>query len=537
MLREVIFGIIGGLGLFIYGIHIMGEGLQGTAGARLRRILQTITKNPLAGIFTGACTTAIIQSSSATTVMAVGFVNAGLLSFLNSIGVVMGANIGTTVTAQIIAFRVNEYALPAIGIGLALSLFGRRRIIKNVGRTLLGFGILFLGLTIMTDTTRFLGESEAVKGIFINMSRNPLLGVLAGMVVTMLIQSSSATIGLTMALAMGGLVDLYGAIALVLGDNIGTCITAALASIGGSVSAKRTAVAHVLFNATGVFVFLSALSLYTELIRHTAVSIGRQVANAHLFFNCINTIVFFPFIRPFSELVKKIVPGKEVFDEAGPKFLERHLLNTPSVAIQQARLELARMAGITRGMVRDGMNCFFENKPVPGKFSQTEEMVDGLQHDITEYLVELSRRRLDEEESEAIPALMHAVNDIERIGDLSENLVEAAERRQAERLAFSEDAIKEVRDMFTGIDEMTAQAINALQENDARIGRTVWEKESLINELAIKLRENHIQRLRTGKCFVISGVVFLNVVSNLEKIGDHLNNVADAVCGALQMGE
>ena len=352
MLRDIVFGLVGGLGLFLLGIHMMGEGLQGAAGKRLRKILQNVTKNPLSGILTGASITAIIQSSSATTVMAVGFVNAGLISFFQSIGILMGASIGTTVTAQIIAFRIDEYALPAIGLGLALSLFAKRRVTKNAGRALLGFGLLFLGLTIMKDATHFLKGSKSIETFFINLSDNRLLGIFAGMLITMIVQSSSATVGLTMALAMGGLIELDGAIALVLGDNIGTCITAYLASIGTSVSARRTAIAHVFLKVVGVLIFLPFLSLYTGLIQHTSVSIGRQVANAHLFFNCINTAVFFPFIRPFSKFIKRIVPGQEFFAEAGPKYLEKHLLNTPSIAIQQVRLELVRMLRMVRACAK-----------------------------------------------------------------------------------------------------------------------------------------------------------------------------------------
>lgn len=534
-LKEFIFNVIGGLGLFIYGIHLMSEGLQKACGDKMRRLLAILTTNPLKGTLIGAGVTAFIQSSSATTVMTIGFVNAGLMTLAQAIGVIFGANIGTTITAQLIAFRLTDYALPILGIGFGLNFFVKRRTVKFIGQFLLGFGLLFLGLSIMTSVAKPLGSSESVRQIFINFSQNPLLGILAGMVVTMIVQSSSVTVGLVLALATVGLLDLRGAIPLILGDNIGTCITAALASIGGTISARRTAVAHIGFNIIGTGIVLLLLPVYRVLILHTSANIARQVANAHSLFNIMNTVIFLPFVGLYARFLTKLVKGKEEEEiESAPKYLEQHLLNTPSVAIEAATKEIIKTLKITQQMVKIAMEDFFKGDPRRlNKVAQKEETVDALRLATTNYLVELMQRELSPQQSAKIPALVHIVNDVERIGDHAENLKDLAEQKIEGRMPFSNMAISELKKIQSKIDEMINLSIQTLELDDRQKAEIVLEKESYINNLRSELKQNHIKRLEKGTCNVLSGVVFLDAISNFEKIGDHLTNIAQAVAAGL----
>lgn len=534
--QVLIFGIIGGLGLFIYGIRLMGEGLQRATGERLRSILKSLTSTPFKGMLVGLGVTSLIQSSSATTVMLVGFVNAGLMTLKQALGVILGADIGTTITAQIVAFKLTEYALPAIGLGFFINMFVKRRFWKNLGLFIFGLGILFLGLNIMMSVAKPFANSEAAKNVFINFSRNPLLAVLAGMLITAIAQSSSATIGMVIALASVGLLDLSSAIPIIFGGNIGTCITAMLASIGTNISAKRTAVGHVLFKFLGTLIVLSILPFYIKIVSLTSTDIARQCANAHMIFNIIITALFLPFTALFAKLITRIVPGKEEeVVELGPKYLEKHLINTPLVALDASTKEIIRMAKLAKSMVSDAMDGFLNsNVKVLASVDRKERAVDSLQEAITNYLMELTQVQLSPEQANKIPSLLHSVNDIERIGDHSENLVELAERKIEQSLPFSNEAIAELKDMHNKVLKMCDKIMEALESNRVEDARVALEMEDEINKLTGILRQNHIQRLGDGKCFVLSGIVFLDMVSNFEKIGDHLANVAEAVAGRLQ---
>jgi len=538
MTQELIFGVLGGLGLFIYGIKLMGEGLQKAAGDKMRKLLKALTSKPLMGVMVGAGVTSLIQSSSATTVMLVGFVNAGLMTLKQAMGVILGADIGTTITAQIIAFKLTDYALPILGIGFLIHFIAKGRFWKFFGLFMFGFGMLFLGLQIMTSVARPMAESETIRHAFLNFSSNPLLGVLTGMVATMIVQSSSVTVGMVLTLASVGLLDLQGAIPLILGDNIGTCVTAMLASIGTTVSARRTAVAHVAFKTAGVIVVILLLPLFNKLIVLTSTDIARQCANAHTLFNIMITLTFLPLLGIFAKVVTRVVPGKEVVVEAGPKHLEPHLLNTPLLALDAATKEIVRMAGMSGEMVDDAMQCFFKKDLACIRaVSAKEDAVDSLQEAVSNYLVELTQRSLSEGESAKIPALLHSVNDIERIGDHAENLIELGERKISDNLPFSEQAMSELKQMHGEIQQMTASAIKALESNDPEEAKAVMQKEERVNKLTEQMRQNHIKRLNEGTCRVLSGIIFLDMLSNFEKIGDHLTNVAQAVMGNLQWSD
>lgn len=535
MIKELIFGLVGGLGLFIFGIHLMGTGLHKAAGDRMRKILAALTSTPFIGMFVGLGVTSIIQSSSATTVILVGFVNAGLMTLRQAIGVILGADIGTTVTAQLIAFKLTDYALPVIGLGMALNLFARKKFYKNIGEFLFGFGILFLGLNILTGSVKPFGGSESVRNAFIIFSKSPITGIATGMVVTMIVQSSSVTVGIVLALASVGLIDLRGAIPLILGDNIGTCITAILASIGTTISAKRTAIAHVTFKVLGVLLLLPFLPYYEKFVATTATSIMRQCANAHTIFNVIITTLFLPMAGVLARTIEKAVPGRETVVEVGPKHLERHLLNTPVLALQAAVYEAIHTLNLVKDMIDDAIEGFMENDiKALAKVSQGEEAVDSLRAAVTNYLVELMQRELSEEESKKIPPLLHLINDVERIGDHAENLRDLAERKIEEKLPFSQMAISEIRQIQGEIDQMVEEAISALKTNEVGEAQKVIEREARVNLLRDELNRNHVKRLENGTCKVLSGIVFLEMVSNFEKIGDHLTNIGQAVISPLQ---
>lgn len=535
MVKEVLFGVLGGLGLFIYGLWEMSEGLHKISGERMRRILHNFTGSPIKGVLVGTGITSLVQSSSATTVMVVGFVNAGLMTLQQALGVIFGANIGTTITAQLIAFKLTDYALPIIGVGMLTILFGRKKSHKHVGEFMLGFGILFLGLSILTSVVKPLGQNPVFNNILLTFSKQPLLGVLAAAAITAIVQSSSVTTGMVLSLAMANLLDLRTAIPLILGCNIGTCVTALIASIGTSVSAKRASAAHIAFNIIGVLVFLPFINYFDTVISHTSASLARQIANAHTIFNLINTFIFLPFIPLFTKLLFKLVKGKEEEEiEYLPKYLDRHLLSTPPIAIEAAIKEIIRTLGLTKKMVAIAMESFIKNDTRSlDKITRREEAVDSLRESITTYLVELMQQELSPEESKKIPPLLHVINDVERIGDHADNLKDLAEQKIDNRMHFTDTAIEELQRMYEDINKMVDYSIKALAINIDE-AKLVLEQETQINRMRDRLKDNHTKRLECGQCNVISGIIFLDIISNFEKIGDHLTNVAQAVIEGLQ---
>jgi phosphate:Na+ symporter len=502
----------------------------------MRRTLHNFTGNPFKGVLVGTGITSLIQSSSATTVMVVGFVNAGLMTLTQALGVIFGANIGTTITAQLIAFRLTDYALPIIGLGMFTIFLAKKKRHKYVGEFLLGFGILFLGLNILTSVVKPLGQYPAFNNTLLSFSRNPLLGVLAGAAVTAIVQSSSVATGMVLSLAMANLIDLKAAIPLVFGCNIGTCVTALIACIGAGISARRASLAHIMFNLMGVLIFLPFVGFFQNLVSRTSGDLARQIANAHTLFNLLNTLIFLPFIPLFVSLLTKIIPGKEGEEiEYLPKYLDRHLLNTPPIAIEAAIKEIIRTLGLTQRMVGMAMNSLINNDSKSlEKITRGEEAVDSLREAITNYLVELMQRELSQEESRKIPALIHVINDVERIGDHAENLRDLAQQKIDNRMPFSHMAVEELKNMYEEINRMIACSVNALELNSIDEAKLVLGRECQINTLRDRLKDNHVKRLEQRQCHVLSGVVFLDIISNLEKIGDHLNNVAQAVMEGLQ---
>ncbi|MGE5586944.1 MAG: Na/Pi cotransporter family protein [Clostridia bacterium] len=534
MTISVIAGLLGGLGLFIYGMMQMGEGLQKAAGDRMRKILEVLTARTWMGVIVGTVVTAVIQSSSATTVMLVSFVNAGLMTLKQAVGVIMGANIGTTMTAQLIAFNLSDLALPAVGLGFIITFFSRKKIHKYLGQVILGFGLLFLGMTIMTDTMKPLRGDPAFVRWIGNLGKYPFLGVLAGLAMTVIIQSSSATIGLLMAAASQGIVGFDAAVPVLFGDNIGTCITAVLASVGANLSARRTAVVHVLFNVFGTILFLSLLQLFKAFVYMVTPSgdIERLIANAHTSFNVLNTLVWLPMAGVLARIATAACPGKEIIMEHGPKYLDKRMLSTPSVALQLAVRELVRMAGLAREMVKDAGEALLAGRPsaVSKSINAREDVVDNLQAEIILYLsTVMAQGVLTQPQSTRLAGMLHVVNDIERIGDHAVNISEFAIDKVEQGLEFSDEAKAELRDLFRRVDEVISDAVQALEKNDPALAQDVWEKEKYIDELEEVLRTSHLRRLNQGRCSPASGVIYVEVVDNLERMADHAVNLADAV--------
>ena len=546
--------LLGGIAIFIFGMKLMSGGLQRMADRRLKAILQAVTRNRWLAVGVGALLTAVIQASSATTVMVVGFVNAGLLDLVQGIGVVFGANIGTTITAQIIAFKLNALAYPAIALGLIVASVAEKPSRKAFGESILGFGLLFLGMTTMSGVLKPLRYSPEFVSWFRLFECDPVGGVVPwraalmciviGTVMTVLVQSSSATVGLVMALSGQGLVSFYTALPLVLGDNIGTTITALVVSIGANRNAKRAAVAHTMFNLIGAAymylllfmplwngqpVFLGLVDWFTpgEAFAALPENLPRHVANAHSTFNIMNCLIFLPFIGVMARVCEKIVPVKSTEEESVLEYLEPRLLATPALALDQAVKEVAYMLEHARESFENGCANFrARTEERERRIRKLEKKIDRLQKEITRYIVGLSRQELSKKEASLIPALVHAVNDTERIGDHAEELIELAQLMEESNLKLSQDAMEDVRELEGLLAKQFDACHRALAERDTEVRREVKQRSKQLAALVARISEKHVKRLDSGECEILAGVIFLDYVAHLERIGDHLLNIA-----------
>jgi phosphate:Na+ symporter len=550
---DMLFQLVGGLGLFLYGMGLMSDGLKKVAGQKLRKILEKLTKRPVIAVMVGAFTTCLIQSSSATTVMTVGFVNAGLLTLKQALCVVLGANVGTTMTAWLVSgmavLKLTSYALPAVGIGFLINILGKTQQKRSIGQIILGFGLLFIGIGFMKDAFSPLQDSQQVQEALIWLGQKPILAVLAGAVITMLLQSSSASIMMVQTLAFSGAfgtdwkLALAVAIPFILGDNIGTTITAQIAALRASRNAKRVAWGHTAFNCLGVMYILPLvwMGLYVNLVNFITPgepsqgSIMFLIAVSHSLFNVFNTIIFLPLMNWLEVLLLKVLPVTEEELEQKPVILEEHLLHTPAIALEQAKREIVRMSD--RAMKAVGRACEgLANSDIKklAKAMQTEEIIDDFQNEITSYLVALSKEQLDEEVSVELPVLLHMVNDLERVGDHAVNIVEIAERKIEKKITFTDIANQESQTMVDEVRDMFDNIIVALKSKDRQAALKVMSNENALNRMQVKYRRNHVQRLTDGTCDAQAGLIFIDMVDNLEKIGDHLTNVAQSVIGGLQ---
>ncbi|AGX05530.1 MULTISPECIES: Na/Pi cotransporter family protein [Bacillaceae] len=536
-IQQMLFEFLGGLGIFLYGIKFMGDGLQKSAGDKLRDILDKFTTNPVMGVLAGIIVTILIQSSSATTVITVGLVSAGFMTLRQAIGVIMGANIGTTVTAFIIGIDVGEYALPIIALGSIMLFFFKNKKVHNAGQIVFGFGALFYGLELMSGGMKPLRGLEAFHDLTVNMSSNPILGVVVGTLFTVIVQSSSATIGILQGLFSENLINLDAALPVLFGDNIGTTITAVLAAIGASVAARRAAAVHVLFNLIGTTIFLILLHPFNLLISalQDKLSLNPEmtIAFAHGIFNASNTLIQLPFVAALAFIVTKLIPGEDSVVDYKAKHLDPVFIEqSPSIALGQAKEEVLRMGSFAvKGL--EETNLFLKTKLKKHSDStyQLEEAINNLDRKITDYLINLSTSSLSENESEEHTVLMDTVRDIERIGDHFENIIELIEYQQANKVKITESAMNDLEDMFALTISTVKESLESLDHNDKEAARHVVKKEEEIDKMERKLRKQHIIRMNEGTCTGQAGIVYVDIISNLERIGDHAVNIAEAVLG------
>lgn len=534
IILEIAISLLGGLGLFLYGMNLMAEGLQKSAGDKLKKIVEKLTSNTVMGVLVGTVVTAIIQSSSAATVMVVGFVNAGIMSLSQAIGVIMGANIGTTVTAQLVSFKLEAIAPVALGIGIILYLFSKKEKTKELATILLGFGILFTGMEFMKDAVKPLAEYEGFRRALIYFGEHQFLGIIAGFAITGIIQSSSASMGMLIALASQGLIPLSSALPILYGDNIGTCVTSLLSSIGASRNAKRAATMHLTFNVIGTLIFVLILNYpISALVKWLdPTDAARQIANAHTIFNVVNVLILLPFAKYIVKIVLKIMPITEEESEAtaATKYLDERIIQTPSIALGNTVKEVSRMGQKANKALEYSMNSLI-NKSMTDveKTEKYEEHVNMLQKEILNYLLKLSKSPLNDEERNKVDLLFNTVNDIERVSDHAENISELSRLAIEKDLQFSDTALEEMNNIYSKAKENFNVALKGLESYDKSIISKVYEIEDEVDALDKLYRKKHIERLNNGKCTIDSGVLFLDLLTNLERISDHSCNIANNI--------
>ncbi|MEF9959220.1 MAG: Na/Pi cotransporter family protein [Niameybacter sp.] len=531
---------VGGLGLFLFGMEYMGEGLQKAAGPKMKKLLSILTSNRLLGVLVGAGVTALIQSSSATTVMVVGFVNAGLMSLTQAVGVIMGANVGTTVTAWIVSLgewtsflKPSVLAPLCIAIGVGLIMFSKKEKMKHTGAILFGFGTLFLGLDTMSDAAKPLRELEEVKNLFIVLGSNPILGILVGAGVTAIIQSSSASVGILQALALASLVPWNSAIYIILGQNIGTCITAILSSVGANLNAKRAAAIHFMFNMIGSVLFgIVAVILFKFVVPELgAQMIGvTQISVVHTVFNIVNTILLFPFAGTLVYLAEHLVKGKNEAKTGELRHLDERIFETPAFALENVITEVIRMGEMAKVSVEVAIQALFEkNKDKVEQVFETEREINAFQKGLNHYLIKLGNVSLSEDESLGITNLFHIISDIERIGDHADNIAELAQNLIQDETVFSEEARRELLLITqTGINCLE-MALEAYVVGDVALARKAVELEDNVDKMEKNMRASHIKRLVQNACEPMAGIVFIDTISNVERISDHASNIAGVV--------
>ncbi|PFB24734.1 Na/Pi cotransporter family protein [Bacillus cereus] len=535
--QDMIFQFVGGLGIFLFGIKYMGDGLQQAAGDRLRDILDRFTTNPLMGVLAGMLVTVLIQSSSGTTALTVGLVSAGFMTLRQAIGVIMGANIGTTVTAFIIGIKIGEYALPVMAVGAILLFFFKNKKVHSVGQVVFGFGMLFFGLELMSAGMKPLRSLESFQELMVSMSDNPILGIIVGTVFTLIVQSSSATIGILQELFGQGAIDLQASLPVLFGDNIGTTITAVLAAIGTSIAARRAALVHVIFNIIGTIIFTILLVPFTSLIQYFQTSLNLNpemtIAFAHGTFNVTNTIIQFPFIAVLAWIVTKIIRGEDSSINFKPQHLNPIFIEqSPAIALTEAQKEVVRMAEFSlHGLKEANQYLNTQDKKHENMATQLEGAINNLDKKITEYLVLLSEKPLSPSDSEKHSVLAGVVGDIERVGDHVENLVELVDFQISNRVSLSDEALAELNAMLELTISTLQDAVEALTNFDTELAQTVIAKERKIDQMERVLRKRHVLRLNERSCSGDASIIFVDMVSNLERIGDHAVNIADGVLG------
>ena len=530
-----ILSMAGGLGLFLFGIRTMGDGLENAAGAKLKRMLEVLTGNRFLAVLVSFVVTAIIQSSTATTVMVVGFVNAGMMSLAQAVGVIMGANIGTTVTSLLIALNFSSVAAASVLVGVILMLASKKTVVKNLGAIFTGFGLLFLGIDMMSDSMAPLRESAGFMNFIVTVSESPLrplFGIILGIVMTAVLQSSSASVGVLQTLAMQGLVPRKFSVFVLFGQNIGTCLTALFSTVGAKKNSKRAAVIHLLFNliGTGIFILIALLTPYVEWIEKLSPDPMAQIAISHIVFNIVSTVVMFPFAKVLVKLSCLLVPGKDDSEsEMHCKFIDDRLLNTPPFAVMQVSKEVARMAKLARDNFETSAHALINRSDKDlDKVMENEEIINYLNHHITSYLVKLNALDITDSDSDYIARVFHAINDIERVGDHAINLAEAAQHNIGEGLKFSDPAREELNQLCGSVVTLLERSMAAfdnqsLSDNEAK---ELSDLEEHIDDLTLECQDSHIFRLNRKECNTEAGMLYLNTITDFERVGDHAINIA-----------
>ena len=535
----IIAGLLGGLALFLIGMQMMSSGLEAAAGNKMKKILEKLTSNRFLGVIVGAAITAVIQSSSATTVMVVGFVNSRLMTLNQAVWVIMGANIGTTITGQLIALDVGEIAPFIAFLGVAMIVFLKRDSIHHYGQILAGLGILFLGMEMMSSAMMPLRESEAFVNLMTRFS-NPLLGILVGMVFTAIIQSSSASVGILQALAMSGVIDLSSAVYVLFGQNIGTCITAVLASIGTSRNAKRTTIVHLMFNIIGTTIF-TLICMFTPLTgwveSWTPDNVAAQIANMHTLFNVATTLLLLPFGNQLAKLVIKILPEKETERESGYylKYIkpidttQEYHIGVAAIAIGGTRMELARMMHKVRENVDTSYRCVLAgNSKHLKEVAETEDYIDYLNAQISDYVSHLITHELNEKDSETVSALFKISGNLERIGDHAMNISEYTKRMEKKNISFSaaaHDEIGQMRDICIKAIDLLGNLEPITEEAFTKIAAAEQE----IDDMTRQFRHNQLKRMRTGDCSNEACVLYSEMLTDFERMGDHILNIGEVL--------
>lgn len=549
---QIIFGLLGGLAVFIYGMNMMSECLQKAAGEKMKSILALLTKNPVLGVIAGALTTAVLQSSSATTVMAIGFVSAGLMSLPQAISIIFGANIGTTMTAQIIAFKISDYIYIIIFIGFIISFIAKSEKVKSIGQTIFAFGLLFLGIETMGDVMKPLASSPVFTDLIERVAHIPVLGVFVGTLMTLVVQSSSATIAVLQNFAsqpgpdgVTSMLGLAGAIPILLGDNIGTTITALLASIGQTKDAKRTAVAHCIFNISGCLLFIWFVKPFAVLIQHISPKgpeievISRQIANAHTLFNITMTLIWVCLINVMVKIVMTLIPdGKAVdMDPAKPVFLDDKIISQPAAALQLVAKEILRVSEMVKVVVADTITIvktedMNELEPLQEKGVQIKKLTDQ----ITEYLASLfSAGTMTEQQAAQTASLMYILSDVERMGTLSVEVAKCVREKVDNRYKYTPEAMDELQKSLKTLEKMFNDSLKALQGDESVQIEKLIKRKDKIMDLDLKMRKAHVQRVNKGKCKANLTAPFTNILHLIDRMGNSCVNLADVASNEISL--
>lgn len=549
---QIVFGLLGGLAIFIYGMNMMSECLQKAAGEKMRSILALLTKNPVMGVLAGALTTAVLQSSSATTVMAIGFVSAGFMNLPQAISIIIGANIGTTMTAQIIAFKLSDYIYAMIFVGFIISFLMKSEKTKNIGQTIFAFGLLFLGIETMGSVMKPLADSPVFTDMIARVSDIPVLGVAVGTLMTLVVQSSSATVAVLQNFAsqagpdgVTSVIGLAGAIPILFGDNIGTTITAVLASIGQTKDAKRTAVAHCIFNISGTFLFIWFVSPFAKFIQMISPKgpevevISRQIANAHTAFNCVMTLIWVPLIWLMVKLVMRIIPDgrKTQYSLSEPLYLDDKLMGQPAAALQLVAKEVLHCSEIVKDMIHETKEALENNeKKMIEEVHQKLDAVKSLNARITQYLTDLfASGSLNEEQAAQSAGIMYVLSDIDRMGVLCGDVAIGIREKMEKKYKYSKEAMKDLGKSLALIESMYSEVLEAIISGNPEDVKVIVKKREKIMELDINMRKAHMSRVSKGKCDASLTAPFNSILYSIDRMGNSCVNIADTVQGQLEL--